>query len=269
MPQEDREETGQLVFDADAAKRLEAIYRIADAVRRRGIVLDALDAEAGERILDVGCGPGFYCAELLEQVGASGFVAGVDGSEAMLELARARCAGHDNIELHQADAVSVPVEAASFDAALSVQVLEYVADASAALAEMHRALRPGGRVLVWDVDWATMSLHSQDAARMERVLAAWDEHLAHPSLPRTLAHRLRATGFEDVRMQAHAFATAELHPDSYGAALVPFIGTFVAGRSGIDHAQAQAWVAEQRELGARSEFYVACTQFCFTATKPR
>jgi ubiquinone/menaquinone biosynthesis C-methylase UbiE len=42
------------------------------------------------------------------------------------------------------------------DRALSVQVLEYVADIPTALAEMHRALRPGGRVVIWDVDWATV-----------------------------------------------------------------------------------------------------------------
>ena len=50
--------------------------------------------------------------------------------------------------------------------------------------------------------------------RMQRVLHAWDEHLAHPSLPRTLAPALRSAGFEDVEMTAHSFATADLHPDA-------------------------------------------------------
>ena len=54
----------------------------------------------------------------------------------------------------------------SFDAALSVQVLEYVDDIAAALGEIHRALRPGGRVVLWDVDWATLSLQTADEARM-------------------------------------------------------------------------------------------------------
>jgi SAM-dependent methyltransferase len=48
----------------------------------------------------------------------------------------------------------------SFDRALSVQVLEYVSDPAAALADLHRALRPGGRLVVWDVDWSTVSWHS-------------------------------------------------------------------------------------------------------------
>ena len=70
-------------------------------------------------------------------------------------------------------------------------------------------------------------------------------------------------------MQAHPFATSEFDLDTYGAALVPFIGAFVAGRQGIEEAEAEAWVAEQRALGERGEFFFACTQFCFTARRPR
>ena len=98
----------------------------------------------------------------------------------------------------EGEATALPVDAADFDAALCVQVLEYVADPTAALAQMHRALRPGGRVVVWDIDWATVSWHSADPERMARVLRAWDDHLTHPSLPRTLGARLRAAGFSQV-----------------------------------------------------------------------
>jgi arsenite methyltransferase len=259
----------QLVFDEDAAERIEAMYLIGDAVRRRRLVCDALATSPGERILDVGCGPGFYCAELLEEVGESGSVVGIDGSAAMLALAARRCAGHDNVELYEADALALPVADASFDGALCVQVLEYLADATAGLAEMYRALRAGGRLVVWDVDWATLSVHSENPALTERVLGAWDEHLAHRSLPGTLASRLRSVGFDDVRMQAHPFATIDFDPDTYGVALVPFIARFVTGRKGITDAEAQEWVAEQRALGERQAFYFASTQFCFTARKPQ
>jgi arsenite methyltransferase len=259
----------QLVFDEQAAMQIEAIYRVGDAVRRRRIVREALAAASGERILDVGCGPGFYCAELREEVGPSGSVVGVDSSPAMLELAARRCAGHDNVELHEADAVSLPVDDERFDAAVCVQVLEYVADPTAGLAEINRALRPGGRVVVWDIDWATVSFHSEDPSRMERVIAAWDEHLAHRSLPRTLGPRLRSVGFEDIRMEAHPFVSFDFDPETYGVALIPFIEAFVVGRNGITDEQAQAWTAEQRLLGERGEFYFASTQLCYTARKPR
>ena len=114
-----------------------------------------------------------------QQVGPTGSLVGIDASPHTLVLARHRTQGHDNVELHLADATALPVPDAVFDAALSVQVLEYVADVDAALAELQRVLRPGGRLVVWDVDWATVSLHSSDAARTERVLRAFDRHLAH------------------------------------------------------------------------------------------
>ena len=259
---------GQLVFDEETARAVERMYEIRDARRRRAIVRAALAAVPGDRVLDVGCGPGFYCVELLAEVGPTGSVVGLDGSPAMLALAAARCGGAPNVELHEGDATSLPVPDESIDRALCVQVLEYVADPDVALAEMHRALRAGGRLVVWDVDWATASLHSSDPARMERFLRAWDEHLAHPSLPRTLGPRLRAAGFEDVEMAAHPFASFELDPETYGAGVLPVISSFVPGHQGITEDEAKAWLAEQRERGERGEFFSSITQFCFTATKP-
>ena len=257
----------QLVFDDNIGKQLESLYRTRDVLRRRRLVHEAVGATAGERVLDVGCGPGFYLAETLDRVGPHGSAVGIDRSPQMLALAARRCEGHDNVELHEGDATLLPVDDASFDAALSVQVLEYVPDVTAALAEMHRALRVGGRAVVWDIDWATVSWHSSDPARMERVLRASDEHLTHPSLPRTLAPRLRSVGFVDVRAEGHTFATTEFVPDAFGAAIVPLIAGFAGGHGGVTAEEAKAWAAEQRELGERGEFFFACVQFCFKATR--
>lgn len=259
---------GQLTFDEDIAEQLDARYRTRDIVRRRELVHHALGAKPGEAILDVGCGPGFFVAELLEHVGTAGSVVGVDRSPQMLAIAARRCAGYRNITLHEADATSLPVERASFDRALSVQVLEYVPDVVAALAELYRAVRPGGRVLVWDIDWRTVSWHSHNPARMARVLQAWDEHLVHPSLPRTLAAQLRSVGFNDVHMAGHTFATTRLDPDSFAATACQLVTHFVAGRCGLTEADVAAWMAEQRHLDERGEFFFACIQFCFTARRP-
>jgi SAM-dependent methyltransferase len=258
----------QLVFDEDAARAIESMYFIGDALRRRAIVRERLGAQPGERIVDIGCGPGFYCAELAEEVGPSGSIVGVDDSASMLALAERRCAELGNVELLEGEATAVPVAEGSFDAAISVQVQEYLPDIAASLTEVLRVLKPGGRVLVWDIDWATASV-SGEPSRTERILRAWDEHLANPFLPRTLTRDLRTAGFEDVEMTAHAFATTVFDPgEYYGPTLVPFIAKFVAGRQGVTADDADAWVAEQHELGERGEFYFAVIQSCFTARKP-
>ena len=260
--------SNQAVFDEETSKQLEALYRIGDVVRRRALVRSSLAAAPGERILDVGCGPGFFCAELQEQVGSAGSVVGVDSNPAMLALAARRCEGRENVQFHEADATSLPVADASFDGAVCVQVLEYVTDIPAGLGELYRALRPGGRVVVWDVDWATVSWHSKDPARMTRVLGAWDEHLAHPSLPQVLAPAMRAVGFKDVRMEPHPFATAHFDPDSYGVAIIPAIRKFVSGRRDVSGDEAEAWASELNELGDRDEFYFASLQCCLLGTRP-
>ena len=257
----------QLEFDQRTVERLNRLYATRDVLRRRELVRAALGARSGDRILDMGCGPGFYVIELLEAVGREGSVVGVDSSADMLTVAAKRAAGHDNVEFHEADATSLPVPDASFERAVCVQVLEYVRDVPTALREMYRVLRPGGRMLVWDVDWATVSWYAIDRRLLRRMLAAWDKHLTHRSLPQTLAARLRNAGFRDVRMDAHTFATTELIPDAYGGSLVPLLEQYVAEQGGMSREEAKAWADEQRELGDRGEFFVTVTQFCFTATR--
>ena len=252
----------QLEFNQELAEQMEVLYRQPDILRRRSIVYEALGAQPGERILDAGCGPGFYVAELLEQVGSEGSVVGVDASAPMLGVAAKRSEGHANVSFLEGEVTALPVGDADFDRVLSVQVLEYVADIPAALAELRRVLRPGGTVLIWDVDWGTVSWHSEDQGRMERFLKAWDKHLTDPSLPRTLSARMREAGFEDVQLEGHAFATDDVNETTYAGALVPLMAGFVGTE------EAQEWAEEQRQLQARGEAYFACIQFCFTGRRP-
>ena len=257
----------RLSFDEDVLSQLETLYRTRDILRRRRLVREAPGAARGERIVDVGCGPGFYTAEILDEVGPHGSVVGIDGSAQMLSAAARRCRGHDNVEFLEADVAELPLEDGGCDAGLCVQVLEYVDDPTAPLAEMHRVLRAGGRLVVWDVDWSTVSIHSAVPARAERVLRAWDGHLAHPALPRTLTARLRAAGFHDVRMEGHAFVTADFTPDAYGVSTLPLIERYVVGQSRTATDDVRSWMTEMRELGERGEFFFACIQFCFVATR--
>lgn len=117
------------------------------------LLLEQLGVSEGEAALDVACGPGSVTRMLAARVGAAGRVVGCDLSPTMLAAARAKPpvehgAGIEYLEGHADD---LPVGDAQFDVVTCQQGLQFFPDRPRAVAEMHRALRPGGRVgiAVW------------------------------------------------------------------------------------------------------------------------
>jgi ubiquinone/menaquinone biosynthesis C-methylase UbiE len=133
---------------------------------------------------------------LAEDVGENGWVHGIGTAEPMLAVARERCADQPQATFEPGDATDLSVEDGAFDAAAAGQVYEYVADLEAAFEELYRALRPGGRAVVFDSDWSTLTYHAADEARSERIVTAFDAHCPHPRLARTLKPRLERANFE-------------------------------------------------------------------------
>ncbi|HEX6062690.1 MAG TPA: methyltransferase domain-containing protein [Longimicrobiales bacterium] len=103
--------------------------------------------QAGERVLDVACGTGIIARLAAERVSPGGSVAGLDVNAAMLSVARSIPAALP-IKWYETAAESVPLPDASFDVVFCQLGLQFIADKAAALREMHRVLRPGGRLLV-------------------------------------------------------------------------------------------------------------------------
>lgn len=102
----------------------------------------------GERVLDVACGTGIVARLASREVGATGSVAGLDVNPAMLAVARSAAPTDAAIEWHAADAAAMPLPDASVDAVLCQMGLQFMPDRRAALREMRRLLRRGGRLLL-------------------------------------------------------------------------------------------------------------------------
>jgi trans-aconitate methyltransferase len=158
-------------------------------------VLGWLNAKAGEKILDLGCGDGQLTQKI---VAARASVRGVDASLEMAEAARAR-----GIAADVAKAEKLPFANSEFDAVFSNAALHWVRDQDAMMAEVHRVLKKGGRFV------AEMGGHGNVAAIRVAFLAVLSRHgLAerereenyYPT-PEEYSHRLGEHGFNVERME--------------------------------------------------------------------
>ncbi len=113
------------------------------------VFADFAGVEAGQRVLDVGCGPGALTGELVARVGAE-LVSAADPSEPFVEAVRARYPG---VRVERAPAEEMPFADDAFDGALAQLVVQFMADANAGIREMARVTRQGGTVAacVWDL----------------------------------------------------------------------------------------------------------------------
>jgi SAM-dependent methyltransferase len=112
------------------------------------LMLDMAGIGRGSRVLDIAAGAGGQTLRAAERVGPTGAVLATDISPGILAYAEraARAAGLANVATREMDGEDLDVEAGAFDAVISRVGLIYLPDRARALAGMHRALRPGGRV---------------------------------------------------------------------------------------------------------------------------
>jgi ubiquinone/menaquinone biosynthesis C-methylase UbiE len=119
----------------------------------RGRLREALAPQPGERMLEVGPGTGYYTLPVADWLGPQGSLHIFDVQQEMLDhtMRAARERSLANLEPRQGDARDLPYEDGTFDAAFLVTVLGEILDQDAALRELRRVLRPGGRLVVGEL----------------------------------------------------------------------------------------------------------------------
>ncbi|AEJ42694.1 class I SAM-dependent methyltransferase [Alicyclobacillus acidocaldarius] len=121
-------------------------------------IIDAMKMDGQEDVVDIGAGPGFFALPLARRT--QGTVYAVDLSPEMLAMLseRARQAGLDHVQVLEATADQLPLPDESVHRALMAFVLHEVPDQAAALREVYRVLRPGGRFLLLEWDKRPMEM---------------------------------------------------------------------------------------------------------------
>jgi arsenite methyltransferase len=168
------------------------------------------DLREGEVVLDLGSGGGIDVLLSARRVGPSGKAYGLDITDEMLHLARANQAeaGIDNAEFLRGHIEDVPLPDASVDVVISNCVINLSADKEAVFAEVHRVLRPGGRLAVADV---VADTEVDDQRRAD--LSAWVDCVAGSVTRPVYLELLRSAGLADVSI-------TDSHPVADGFASV-------------------------------------------------
>jgi arsenite methyltransferase len=151
----------------------------------------------GESVLDLGSGGGLDCFLSAQKVGPQGSVVGLDMSADMIQLARRNAGriGAENVRFRLGEMEDMPFADASFDVIISNCVINLSPDKDAVFREGYRVLKPGGRLRASDIVFAR-----EPTEQERRDLVSWTACIAGALTEADYAAKLRAAGFEDVRL---------------------------------------------------------------------
>lgn len=232
-----------------------------EAIRAEAFAL--LKLRPGQRVLDLGCGTGDLSRELAGWVAPDGEVTGVDFSRAMVAEANWRQASSDPpVTFEEGDAAHLRFDSATFDACWTERMLCHVPDPTSVLREMARVLRPGGRVVIIDVDTDGTMIDHPD----RRITGAFASTMAAQSpngwIGRQLRRRLTQAGLTDVVLRPKVI---EL-PYLVFEAMVGPVGAALVTSGAISSAAFDAWARDLAAAHAAGTFFMAVNLFIAAAT---
>lgn len=236
-------------------------------------ILSLLDGSSATAVLDIGCGRGEHLRMFTEQVPESVQLVGIDSSEKAIEEARTVTAGDPRFTFLVHDVTEgVPFEDETFDRVFSVNVLEAIPDKDSLLKEVHRVLRPGGRVVFSHFDWDSQLYDGVDKALVRKIVHAfadWKQKWmpdADGWMGRRLWRTFRQTGLFEGHVDAYVHTSTRFEPGHYGWERSQDFGSMVK-RGMITAEEYQSFLGALEDLAARDRYFYAITMSSFVGTK--
>jgi ubiquinone/menaquinone biosynthesis C-methylase UbiE len=185
----DEESVHAMVSVLDAQDAAPSIERL------RAWALAAGDVRRGDTCVDIGSGTGTMTRRLARLAGPDARVLGVEPNGMLRRVAEERCESHGvEVEFCQGLATELPLPDESVDVVWCERVLQHVPDAQAAVVEIARVLRPGGRALLLDSDHASRVDSDVDPAVSRAMLDAFMAQIANPTAARHLPRQAITAG---------------------------------------------------------------------------
>lgn len=233
-----------------------------------------LHLRAGDRLLDVGCGLGDTTLALAEHVGATGAVVGIDASRAMLAIAQERARGcTGSVRFTVGDATALDEPDRSFDVVRCERTLQWIADPEAAVHELARVLRPGGRLSLIDTDWSTLELDVGDPSVTAAVRRALHTERNRPSnVGSRLGALVRSAGLDVLAETTVRHRWTEWDPDASpapdGCFSMRSLAEDLVDAGQLIPADVDHFVAAVHDAARAGRFAMALSMFAVVAVAP-
>jgi SAM-dependent methyltransferase len=215
----------------------------------------------GQRLLDIGCGPGFASLDLAELVGANGQVLAIDSAPAYLQNLRQECQQRQLVQvipqlgdlakdLDSASELDGALGAGSWDGAWCRWVAMFLPRLEPLLDRLAMALRPGGRLVLHEyLQWDTFGLYpkgGQLALFVERCIQHWRQHGGDPDVAQRLPQLLEARGFRLLHSSSLMACSPSDHPKTQW--LLDFLNSYPAQLAAAGRWSAAEQAALESEL---------------------
>ena len=228
--------------------------------------LSAIGVPQASRVLEVGCGNGASTRLLMKHLDPAELV-GVDPASGFIEMARRNFTDEHRVSFHLGDAVRTGQPDASFDAVVAHTVYSHLPAPEEALKEAHRVLKPGGTLVVFDGDYATITVELFEGDPLQAIVDVILRSLVHaPHIMRHLPKLASRAGFNVTNVEPHGYLQTDT-PD-YLLTLISR-GADAAVKAGeFGEALAEGFTREARRRVETGTFYGAIMFVSLTAQKP-
>jgi len=256
-------------FDEEHLEAIERQRHSASGAAKQRRWMALLGPHPGDRVVDVGCGTGPFSRLVAERVAPDGHVVGVDVAPEAIDLANQLTDGTDRglLSFDVADAASLSFDDATFDGAVCISVLDFCEEPEAALLELHRVLRPGGRLVVASSDQDTRVYYSHDRELGRRVMQAIADRAHDPWIARRLTHLLAVTGFHQLDEVVVTDVEHEFRPGGAGYVLAHGFRDHLVTRPEIGEESYEAWLADLDSCERQGCAFYSVTTYGYLAQR--